>query len=157
MVMRDPEGRVLAERTIDPFEAGVLVLALIYGGLGLAWFDRFAGRVVKLYPVIGGHAFLALLFLGSLTALLGLVRSTLAGLRLERAGLWLLVSLGGGYAVWTPLAVGWGALSLILFFGIMLFVPGAVVARRRGRLIRQVERALAGAPARPEVRRRGRG
>jgi hypothetical protein len=152
MVMKDNDGHVLAERQVDPFEAGVLVLCLLYGGLGLAWFDRFAGRAVKLYPYIGGRVFLAMLFIGSVTALLGLTRSTVTGLRLERAGLWLLVSLGAGYAVWTPLAVGWSALSVILFFGILLFVPGAVVAWRRGRLIAQVERALTAPPMRPEER-----
>lgn len=148
--MRDPDGHVLAERRVDPFEVGVLVLGMLYGGLGLAWFDRFAGRAIQLYPLIGGRVFLAMLFIGSVTALAGLSRGTLRGLRLERAGLWLLVSLGAAYTLWTPVVVGWRGLSLILFFGIMLFVPGAFVAYRRGKLIAEVEHVIGGARSEEE-------
>lgn len=142
MVITDDNGHIWAERKADPFEVGVLTLCLLYGFLGMVWYDRLAGRVVRLYPYIGGRVFLVLLAVGSATALVGLAGNTLRSLRLERAGLWLLAALGASYALWTPVAVGWSGLGLIFFFGVMLFVPGAVVAARRGRLIAEIEKAL---------------
>lgn len=142
MILRDAAGHVYAERRIEPFEVGTLTVSLLYGTLGLLFYERVAGRTIKLYPVLGGRVFLALLAVGAATALAGLSLSTLRGLRLEHAGLWLLVWLGAAYTAWTPFVVGWGGLGLLLSFGMLLFVPGAVVAVRRGRLIAEVERAV---------------
>lgn len=150
MVLKDNRGHVLGlAREPDPFEVATLFLCLIYGALGSIMYDRLAGRSIKLYPFFGGRVFLVLLTIGSTTALFGLARNNLRGLRLERAGLWLLVSLGASYAVWTPFSVGWAGLPLIMFFGIMLWLPGTVVAVRRGKLITQAEAVLSGG-ARPE-------
>lgn len=151
MTLRDPDGHILLERKVEPFEVGVLLICLLYGGLGQVWFERLAGRAIKLYPVLGGRAFLALLFLGSLTALAGLALPTIRGLRMEHAGLWLLVYLGAGYAVWTPFSAGVAGLPLMLFFGMMLFVPGFFVARKRGKLIQAAENPAPAPPLRSET------
>lgn len=132
---------MLAPRPVDPFEVGTLVLCLLYGLAGIALYDRLNLRTIKLYPFIGGRVFLAALAIGSATALLGLLRNNLRGLRLERAGLWLLVSLGASFALWTPFTAGTGGVSMLVSFGILLFAPGALVAYQRGQLIKRIERA----------------
>jgi len=139
VITRDRRGRVLAERSIDPFEVGTLVICVLYGLVGLAWYDTLTLRTVKLYPFIGGRVFLAALAIGSATALIGLARNNLRGLRLERAGLRLLVCLGVSFALWTPFTAGAGGISMLVSFGILLGVPGAVVSYRRGLLIRKLE------------------
>lgn len=141
MILKDSSGRVYAQRTVEPFEVATLAVSLLYGCLGLVLYEQVASRSIKLYPLLGGRVFLALLAVGAATALAGLSRNNLRGLRLERAGLWLLVWLGAAYTVWTPFAVGWRGVGLVLSFGMLLFVPGAVVAWRRGRLIAEVEEA----------------
>lgn len=142
MILRDAAGHIYAERRVEPFEVGTLTVSLLYGALGILFYDQAAGRTIKLYPVLGGRVFLALLAVGAATALAGLSLPNLRGLRLERAGLWLLVWLGIAYTAWTPFVVGWSGLGLLLSFGMLLFVPGMIVALRRGRLIAEVEQAV---------------
>lgn len=149
MVIPEQRGKVLAlPREADPFQVAALSLCLLYGTLASAFYDELSATSVRLYPGIGGRVFLAGLILGSLTALAGIRIKNLRGMRLERSGLLLLVTLCGLYTVWTPFSVGWRGLGLILWMGILVSVPGYVVARRRGRQIKAAERVLRG---RPEV------
>lgn len=153
MTIHSGRGRVIAVvRDFDPFQAGVLIVCLIYGIIATGWYGTLASGSVRNYPGIGGRVFLASLAIGSFTALVGMVQNNLRGMRLERAGLWLLVFMCAAYAVWSPSSLGWRALPLTLWLGLLVSVPSLVVARRRGRQINQAEQALR---ARPEVPRDG--
>jgi hypothetical protein len=149
MTMQDNHGGPLAvPREVEPFQVATLFLSLFYGVVASAWYEQVASTSIKLYPGPGGRIFLAGLVLGSLTALLGIRNKTLRGIRVERSGLLLLALWGSLYAVWTPFAIGWRGLGLILWMGLLISVPGYIVARRRGKAIDAAERALR---ARPEV------
>lgn len=152
MTIHAQGGQVLAlPRDAEPFQVGVLVMCLFYGLIGSMFYEQLAATPIRRYPEPGGRVFLALLALGALTALLGLVRDTLQGLRLERAGLWLLVCLCAAYSIWTPFAVGFRGLPLMMFLGILVTVPGYVLVRRRTRQIRAAEHPqTAASAARPK-------
>lgn len=133
-------GFVLAlARDLDPFQIGVLLVCLIYGVLATGWYGTLASLSVRNYPGIGGRVFLASLAIGAFTALLGLAKNSLRGMRIERAGLWLLAAMTTAYAIWSPFSLGWRAAPLTLWLGLLVAIPSAFVALRRGRQIRAAE------------------
>ncbi len=149
MTIQDSHGRLLAiPREPEPSEVAVLGICLLYGVIGSVWYEQVASAAVRSYPGIGGRTFVAGLAVGGVTALYGLAQPTLRGMRLERAGLWLLVSLCLAFTAWSPFATTARGIGLMIYMGILVTVPSFFVARRRGRQIRAVEYALR---ARPEV------
>jgi hypothetical protein len=133
-------GFVIAlARDLDPFQVGVLLVCLIYGVVATGWYGTLASLSVRNYPGIGGRVFLASLAVGSFTALLGLTRNSLRGMRIEQAGLWLLATMCTAYALWSPFSLGWRAVPLTLWLGLLVAVPSLVLALRRGRQIRAAE------------------
>lgn len=142
-MIKDPAGHLLAvERKREPFELAALFICWLSGMTGSLWYDTLADDSIRAYPGVGGRVFLALMVVGSGTALIGVFQRSLTGMRLERAGLWLLVSLCLSFTVWTPFAVGWEGLGMVLFFGLLVAGPGFYVARRLTRLIDAVELAI---------------
>lgn len=151
MTIHSGRGRVIAVvRDFDPFQAGVLIVCLIYGTLATGWYGTLASNSVRNYPGIGGRVFLAALAVGSFTALAGMAQNSLRGMQLERAGLWLLVFMCAAYALWSPTALGLRALPLTLWLGLLVSGPSLVVAVRRGRQINQAEKALRARPEDPD-------
>ena len=149
--IRDSHGHLLAiPRDPEPFEVATLGVCLLYGVIGSVWYDQVASAAIRAYPGIGGRTFLACLTVGSMTALYGLSVATLRGMRLERAGLRLLVFLCLAFAIWSPIAANARGVGLMAYMGLLVTIPSFFVARRRGRQIRAAEHALR---ARPEVPR----
>ena len=133
---------VALARDLDPFQVGVLLVCLIYGVITTGWYGTLASLSVRNYPGIGGRVFLVSLAVGSLTALLGLTRNSLTGMRIEQAGLWLLTFMCTAYALWSPFSLGWRAAPLTLWLGLLVAVPSFILAIRRGRQIRLAEEHL---------------
>lgn len=133
-----PDGRLVIGREVEPFEVSVLVMSLLYGLLGTFKYE-LAATSIRMYPGYGGRIFLVLLALGALVGLMGVVNRSRWGMRLEGAGLTLLSVLGAGYALWTPFSVGARGIGLLLFLGLLLFFPSAVLAWRLRRYLRRAE------------------
>jgi len=133
-----PEGRLVIGREIEPFEVGVLTISLTYGLVGTFRYD-LAATSIQRYPGLGGRIFLVLLALGGLVGLMGVVNRSRWGMRLEGAGLTLLSILGLAYGIWTPFSVGTRGVGLLLFLGVLLFGPSAILARRLRRYLRRAE------------------
>lgn len=133
-----PEGRLIIGREVEPFELCVLLLSLTYGLLGMFRYD-LAATSIRMYPGYGGRAFLVLLALGALVGLAGVANRSRWGMRLEHAGLMLLSLLGFGYALWTPFSVGSRGAGLLLFLGVLLFVPSLWLALRLRKYLRRAE------------------
>lgn len=139
-----PEGRVIAlPRERSPFQVCVLAVGLLYAIVTTIWYGSLAATSVKMFPAPGGRIFLVLLGLGCGSTLVGLWQRGIQGLQVERAGLWLLVCLCLSYTLWTPFAVGVRGIGLMLWMGILLALPSAIVAVRLGRQIKDAEEAVA--------------
>lgn len=152
MAIQDSQGQLLAiPRELEPFEVAVLGICLLYGVLGSIFYNQTASAAIRSYPGLGGRVFVAGLAVGGVTALYGLARPTLRGMRLERAGLWLLVSLCLAFTAWSPFATTARGLGLMIYMGILVTIPSFVVARRRGRQIRAAEKALRARPEEPHA------
>jgi hypothetical protein len=132
------DGRLVIGREIEPFEVAVLTISLMYGLVATFRYD-LAATSVRMYPGYGGRFFLVLLALGGLVGLMGVLNRSRWGMRLEGAGLTLLSILGLAYGLWTPFSVGARGVGLLLFLGVLLFVPSAVLARRLRRYLRRAE------------------
>jgi uncharacterized membrane protein len=141
VAVTDERGRVFVTRQREPFELAVLGLSLAYGLVCTVDYS-VAATAIRTYPFYGGRVFLALLIIGASTALIGLVRNTVAGMRWEKAGLWLLAAVGAGYFAWAPFAIGWRGVGLMLFLGLLLALPSAWVARRLDMLLDDVDRRV---------------
>lgn len=133
-----PDGRLVIGREIEPFEVAVLVMSLLYGLLGTFKYD-LAATSIRMYPGYGGRIFLVLLALGALIGLMGVVNRSRWGMRLEGAGLTLLSILGLAYAIWTPFSVGARGIGLLMFLGLILFVPSLILALRLRRYLLRAE------------------
>lgn len=143
MSITDSEGHVVAlPREREPFQVCALAVSLLYAATSTVAYDRMAATSIKLYPFSGGRVFLALLGVGAATALAGLYNPSLRGLRVEMAGLTLLVFLCASYVLWTPFSVGLRGLGLMLFMGVLIAAPGAIRVRRLREQIRAAEEAL---------------
>lgn len=127
-------------RHVDYFEVGVFAICALYGVITLIRYDQLAAASsLKQYPGWGGIIYLVLLTVGGLTGLAGHTLRSLMGLKLELAGLTLLVMLCLAYTLWTPLSVGWAGIGLVLFMGILVAVPGYFARRRLAKYIDKVE------------------
>lgn len=135
----DHGGKLAVVRTIDYFEVGAFALCALYGVIALTRYDEVAATSVKMYPGKGGAIFLALLAIGGGTGLFSFTMRTIRGLKLELAGLTLLVPLCLAYVVWTPFSVGWRGLGLVLFMGTLIGIPGFFTRRRLKKYIENLE------------------
>lgn len=133
-----PDGHLVIGREVEPFEVSVLAVSLLYGLLGTFKYE-LAATSIRMYPGYGGRVFLVLLALGALVALMGVANRSRWGMRLEGGGLTLLSVLGAGYALWTPFSVGSRGLGLLLFLGLVLFFPSALLAWRLRRYLRRAQ------------------
>lgn len=143
MSITDSEGHLVAlPREREPFQVCALVVSLLYAATATVAYERLAATSIRMYPFSGGRVFLALLGVGAATALAGLYTSSLRGLRVEMAGLTLLVFLCVSYVLWTPFSVGVRGLGLMLYMGVLIAVPAAVRVRRLRGQIKAAEQAL---------------
>lgn len=126
-------------RRVDYFEVGVFGICALYGTITLTSFQELAATSVKMYPGIGGVAFLAMLVVGGATGLISYAFKTIIGPKLELAGLTLLVLLCIAYSLWTPFSVGLRGIGLLLFMGVLIAIPGFFTCRRLSRYIDEVE------------------
>jgi hypothetical protein len=127
-------------RHIDYFEVGAFAICTLYGVITLIRYDQLSmASPLKQYPGWGGIIYLALLTVGGATGLAGHALRSLIGLKLELAGLTLLVLLCLAYTLWTPFSVGWAGTGLLLFMGMLVTVPGFFARRRLSRYIDKVE------------------
>lgn len=127
-------------RHIDYFEVGAFAICALYGVITLIRYDHLGtASALKLYPWGGGIVYLGMLIIGGITGLVGHVLRSLMGLKLELAGLTLLVLLCLAYTLWTPFSVGWAGIGLVLFMGILIAVPGFFARRRLAKYIDKVE------------------
>lgn len=111
----------------EPFEVSMLIVSLIYGVSGLAFYDKIAATSVRLYPAPGGIIFLAAMAFGALVTLVGLFgphRRDPRGVYVEAAGLVMLTGLCLSYAAWTPFSTGVRGTGLMLYLGIAIAFPG---------------------------------
>jgi hypothetical protein len=137
---RKPNSELTVIRVIDYFEVGSFAICTLYGLIALVRYDQVAAASVKMYPGAGGVIFLAMLTLGGATGLFSYGFHTITGLKLELAGLTLLIPLCIAYAVWTPFSVGIPrGLGLILFMGVLIGIPGFFTRRRLKRYIANLE------------------
>jgi hypothetical protein len=110
----------------EPFEVSILLVCLLYGVAGLAFYNRVSSTSIRLYPAPGGFIFLAALAVGAVVALYGLFGrhwQTAQGVRTERAGLVMLTGMSVAFAAWTPFAVGARGVNILLFLGVAVAVP----------------------------------
>jgi hypothetical protein len=143
MSITDSQGHVVAlPREREPFQVCALAVSLLYAVVGTAAYERLAATSIRLFPFSGGRVFLILLGVGALTALAGLYTRSLRGMRVEMAGLTLLVSLCFSYVLWTPFSVGLRGLGLMLYMGVLIMVPAAIRVRRLRGQIKAAEEAL---------------
>lgn len=126
-------------RHVDYFEVGVFAICALYGTVTMIRYDQLASISLKAYPGWGGMIYLALLTTGGITGLAGHTLKSLMGLKLELAGLTLLVLLCLAYTVWTPFSAGLRGFGLLLFMGILIAVPGYFTRRRLAKYIDKVE------------------
>lgn len=126
-------------RHVDYFEVGAFGVCALYGLITLVRYDQLASIALKAYPSPGGLIYVTLLTAGGVTGLAGHVLKSLTGLRLELAGLTLLVLLCVAYTLWTPFSAGWRGVGLLMFMGILIAVPGFFARRRLAKYIHKVE------------------
>lgn len=138
---RAPAGgrTVVIPRPVDYFEIGVFATCLISGVTTLIRYQDLAAASVKLYPWGAGVVFLIALVAGGATGLISYAFKTIMGPKLELAGLTLLVAFCLAYTVWTPIAVGMRGINLILFMGVLIWIPGLFTRNRLKRYIRDLE------------------
>lgn len=141
MSVTDGKGRLVAVvREPEPFEVMVAWTAMLYGVVCSLDYS-LAATAIRTYPFFGGRVFLAGMALAALTILVGVMRRSEVGMKIERAGLLLLSTLACGYLLWAPFAVGKRGIGLMLFLGLVMAVPSFIVARRLGKYIQDVERS----------------
>lgn len=129
---------VVISRPVDYFEVGVFAICFIYGVLALARWD-LAAMSLKLFPWSGGVVFLSALVAGGATGLISYGFKTIMGPRLELAGLTLLVSFCLAYTVWTPIVLGERGIGLVLFMGLLIWIPGLFERKRLKKYITRLE------------------
>jgi len=110
----------------EPFEVTLLLVCLLYGVAGLAFYDHITSLAIRLYPEPGGLVFLASLAFGAAVTLYGLFGrdwQTSTGVRTERAGLVMLLGMSLAFTVWTPFALGLRGMGILMFLGVAIAAP----------------------------------
>lgn len=134
------EQPVTFVRTVEPFRIAVYLFAVLWGSLTILNFGQSANSAIRQYPGMGGWIFLVLLTIGGATSLLSYLMKTVVGLKVEVAGLTLLILLCLAYTVWTPFSVGFlRGLGLQLSMLILIAIPGYFVRRAMVRYISSLE------------------
>lgn len=114
---------IAVPRERNPFELWLMAATLLYGLVCSVAYD-LAATSIRMYPGLGGRLFLVLLVVGSAVTLTGLAMRTANGLRVELAGLTILVGLCLAYIVWAGFSVGLRGVGLVLFMGVAIAGPG---------------------------------